>query len=105
MVAVKVFPYIIIVQVIFYFLWGHLAHPGYFENRIPLKPALGEGAGGGGGGDGDVAASQTTVLHMKRLNQTESLFFVILCVHCFQRLSFFTFILLNCSWCCAVWRP
>ena len=31
----------IIVQVIFYFLWGHLAHPGYFENRIPLKLALG----------------------------------------------------------------
>ena len=20
-----------------YFLWDHLAHPGYFENRIPLK--------------------------------------------------------------------
>ena len=35
-------PYIIIVQVIFYFLWDHWAHPGYFENRIPLKPALGD---------------------------------------------------------------
>ena len=29
---------IIKVQVIFYFLW---AHPGYLENQIPLKPALG----------------------------------------------------------------
>ena len=28
-------------QVLFYFLWDHWAHPGYFENRIPLKPALG----------------------------------------------------------------
>ena len=26
---------------------GNLAHPDYFENRIPLKPALGEGWGGG----------------------------------------------------------
>ena len=34
-------PYIIVVQVIFYFPWDHWAHPGYFENRIPLKPALG----------------------------------------------------------------
>ena len=33
-------PYIIIVQVIFYFLWDHCAHPDYFENRIPLKPVL-----------------------------------------------------------------
>ena len=38
------------------------------------------------------AASQTTVMHMKRLNQTESVIFVILCVLCFQRQSFFTFI-------------
>ena len=35
----KVSTYIIIVQVIFYFL---LDYPGYFENRIPLKPALGD---------------------------------------------------------------
>ena len=27
-------------QVIFYFLWDHWAHPGYFENGIPLKSAL-----------------------------------------------------------------
>ena len=33
----KVSPYIIIMQVIFYFLWDHLAHPGYFENRIRLS--------------------------------------------------------------------
>ena len=37
-------------------------------------------------------ASQTTVLHMKRLNQTESPIFVILCLLCFQRQSFMTFI-------------
>ena len=30
----------IIVQVIFYLLWNHWAHSGYFESRIPLKPAL-----------------------------------------------------------------
>ena len=34
---------------------------------------------------------QTTVLHMKRLNQTESPIFVILYVLCFQRQSFFYF--------------
>ena len=33
----KFFPYIIMVQVIFYFLWDHWAHPDYFENRIPLR--------------------------------------------------------------------
>ena len=32
--------FIDIVQVIFYFLRDHWAHPSYFENRIPLKPAL-----------------------------------------------------------------
>ena len=75
----KVSPYIIIVQVIYYFLW---LHPGYFENRIPLKPAL-----------GGVCSSQTTVLHMKRLNQTKSLIFLILFVLCFQKQSFLTFII------------
>ena len=38
-------------------------------------------------------ASHTTVLHLKRLNQTESPIFVIVCVLCFQRQSFLTFIL------------
>ena len=90
----KVSPYIIIVQVIFYFLWDHWVHSGYFENRIPLKPALGA-----------YATSQITVLHMKRLDQTESPIFVILYVLCFQRQSFLTFILLYCSCCCVVWRP
>ena len=52
-----------------YFIWDNLANPGYFENRLPLKPALGTNA-----------ASQTTVLLMKRLNQTESPIIVILCV-------------------------
>ena len=41
--------------------------------------------GGGGGDGGAYVASQTIVLHMKRLNQTESPNFVILCVLCFQR--------------------
>ena len=62
--------------------WDHWAHPGYFENRIPLKPALG----------GAYAPSQSTVLLMKRLNQTESPTSVILCVLCFQRKPFWTFI-------------
>ena len=35
-----------------------------------------------------------TVLHMNRLNQNESPIFVILCVLCFQRQSFLTFIFL-----------
>ena len=78
----KVSPYIIIVQVIFHFLWGHhWAHPGYFDNRIPHKPALGVA----------YAASQTTVLHMKRLNQTESPIFVILCVYLFPKAILFDF--------------
>ena len=51
------------------------------KNRIPLKPAQ---------------PRKTTVLHMKRISQTESLMFVILCVLCLQRQSFFTFILLLC---------
>ena len=25
---------------IFYFLWDHRAHSGYYENRIPLKPMV-----------------------------------------------------------------
>ena len=37
------------------------------------------------------ATSQTTVLHMERLSQTESPIFMILCVLCFQRQSFLTF--------------
>ena len=41
-----------------------------------------------------MAALQTTVLHMKRPSQTNS--FVILCVLCFQRQSFLTFIYYFC---------
>ena len=57
----------------------------------------GEGAGGGGlvveGGGGEAyAASKTTMLHMKTLNQTESPIFVILCVLCSQKRSL-TFII------------
>ena len=40
---------------------------------------------------GAYAASQTTVLHLKRLSQTESPIFVFLCVLCFQRQSLFYF--------------
>ena len=51
------------------------------------------GGGGGGAewGSRAYAASQTTVLHMKKLNQTESPIIVILCGLCFQRYSFLTF--------------
>ena len=48
---------------------------------------------GGGAGMGAYAASQTTVLHMKKHNQTESSIFVVVCVLCFQRQSFLTVIL------------
>ena len=50
--------------------------------------------GWGGGWGVAYAASQTTVLHMKRLNQTVSPIFVILCVLCFKTQSFFSLILL-----------
>ena len=46
-----------------------------------------EGVGVGGA----YAASQTTVLHMKRLNQSEYPILVILCVICFQWQFFLTF--------------
>ena len=48
----------------------------------------GAGGGGGGAGGGAYAAYQTTVLHIRRLNQTKSSIFVILCVLCFQRKPF-----------------
>ena len=52
----------------------HWTYPRYFENQIPLKPVIaGWGVGGG------YAASQTTMLHMKRHNNTESPIFVISC--------------------------
>ena len=41
MAAVNVSLYIIIVQIIFYFLWDHGSILVIFKNRIPLKPALG----------------------------------------------------------------
>ena len=43
---------------------------------------------GGRWGVGDYAASQTILLHMKRLNKTESPIFVLLCVLCFKRQHF-----------------
>ena len=52
-------------------------------------------SGGEGEGVGVAYADvQTTVLHMKRLNETESPIFVILCVLCFQRQSFLTLIVI-----------
>ena len=48
--------------------------------------------GGGGGGGVRGKRMQTTMLHMKRLNQTECPIFLILCVLCLQRQSFLTFI-------------
>ena len=48
------------------FTWG-IAHSDYFENRILLKPKLGA-----------YAASRTTLVHMMRLNKTESPIFVLL---------------------------
>ena len=35
--------YFIIMQVLCYFLWDHLALLGYFESLIPITPALGRG--------------------------------------------------------------
>ena len=45
------------------------------------------------GGGGAYAASQTTVLHMKRLNLTESGIFVILCVFLVPKAILFYFYL------------
>ena len=47
--------------------------------------------GGVGGGGGAYTSSQSTLLHMKRLNKTESPIFFLLCVCffvCFQRQPF-----------------
>ena len=70
---------IIIEQVIFYFLWDHWAHPGYFENRTPLKPVLG----------GVCSLADCNVAYEETQSNRVSIF-VILCVLCFQRQSFFT---------------
>ena len=70
-------------QVISYFLWDHCAYPGDFENRIPLKLALG-------------GRMQPNKLRCSRWRDSikQSPNFVILCVISFQRQIFFTFILL-----------
>ena len=59
-----------------YFLWDHWAHSGLFENQIRFKSVF-EGVGA-------YAASQITLLHMKRLNKTEFPIFEF----CFQRQPF-----------------
>ena len=46
-----------------------------------------------GVGRGAYAVSYTTLLHMKRLSQTESMILVIFVCFCFQRQSFLTFII------------
>ena len=50
--ACSVSPYFTTVEIIFYLLLDHWTHSGYFENRIPLKPALPGVVGMGGGGVG-----------------------------------------------------
>ena len=67
-------------QVIIYFFWDHLAHLGYFENQIPLKPAL-----------GDVCSLANYSVAYEKTQSTESPIFMILRVLCFQRQSFLTF--------------
>ena len=61
----------------------------FLKSNTALKPDLG---GWGWGGGGRMQPRNYSV-HMKRLSQTESPIFVILCVLCFRRKSFFTFIL------------
>ena len=46
------------------------------------------GGGCGGGGGRMYVASRTTLLHIKRLNKTESPIFFLLCVLCLQRQPF-----------------
>ena len=73
----KVSSYIIILQVIFYFLW--ISEPILVILKIEYRLSRHYGA---------YAASQTILLHIKRLNQTEYPIFVILWVHCFKRQAF-----------------
>ena len=73
-----------IVQVIFYFLWEHWAHPSYFENRILLKPALG----------GVCSLANYSVAYERTQSNRVSDFRDFMC---FQKQSFLTFIQLN-SW-------
>ena len=78
------------------YFWDHWVHPGYFENRIPLKLALSGvcvcvwGGGGREMGQGAYVASQTTVLHMRN-SVKPCLQFSCLCVLCFQRQSLLIF--------------
>ena len=57
-------------QIAVFFLWIHLAHSGYFENRIPR---VGAGVcGWGERGRGAYSASLIIKRYTKRLNKTES---------------------------------
>ena len=69
-------------QVIFYFLWDHWFHPGYFENQIPLNPAPG----------GVCSLANKSVAYKETQSNQVSDFRDFLC-SCFQRQSFLTFIL------------
>ena len=97
--AVKISPYIIIVQVIFYFLWGHWTHPSSFENRIPYKPALGGGEGGGGGGSVCSLANFSVAYEETQSNQVSdfcdfmcSLFPKTILFYFYLRFTLFTFL-------------
>ena len=55
----KVSPYSTIVQVIFYFLWDHLAYPVFFVFFLKIEYGLSRrprGVGGGEGGGGSVCS-------------------------------------------------
>ena len=72
--------------------------------KCVFKLALG-GCGGGGGGWCVCNLANYSVAYEETQSNRESPIFVILCALCFHRQSFLTFILLCCSWCCALWRP
>ena len=75
------------------FISRRIAHPGYFDNRIPLKPALG----------GVCSLANYSVAYEETQSNRVSDFRDLCDV--FSKAIFYDFIFLYCSWCCAVWRP
>ena len=86
-----IFPNTILACRLIFFYVGWIIEPILvilkIEYRLSRRLGGGRGEAGGGVSGEAYAASQTIVLHMKRLNQTESPSFMILCVLCFQRQS------------------
>ena len=73
----------------FCFLWDQWTKSDYFENRIRLKPVI-----------GDVnSLSHSSAVYIYMLTKTESTSFVLLCNLCFQKPTIQIFILFHCSWC------